>query len=376
MSRIELPPASAFSFDDMKARKRERMLLQMEECLESAFALKFGDRGVQTIGFFIAQFADEGHEVHYSHGYSFEVEHDPGRLHDADCYGHELEMEFEPNDPRWSTERPVLDFDERFRALFPPFDSEGEMIEAFASYAILSVDTPAKLAPYCLWHKNTDGTFRRTVVGVMHQPEWMDADVDVDERTGFPRPRPSERGRSSTPVSQTVLAPAALTRERVLMQLEESLPSIFAARPGEPLVQTVGLLVARADNDSGSAVHHRLSFSIDVEYDPARLKDSHNLMRAADFEMNRWQELPPILPEELAPAFSAYASPDFTVFCVWHRLPDGAVRRHIVRAAQTEVSTAARVRASLPWTVKAFVVAASFVLALGLLALRMWLVSS
>ncbi len=287
------------------------MLLQLEACLPAAFALELGGRRVQTIGFGVGQ-DPEANEVECSLSYSFSIEHDPSRLHDATNSIGALELTLEPDDPRWSQERSTLDFDRRFEGLFPIFDSEGELFCAFASYAILLDYGPKALAPYCLWHRDADGTIRRTIVGVMQRPEWEDGCPDVDENGALPaQPPPQPPLPRSQRLSQTVPDPDTLTRERVLMQIEECLPGFFAARARQQM-PTVGFCVTRHKDDLVPGVC------------------SYSYHYSANGE-DGTDGLPYFDESEMA-AFAPYTTrllddePDLSVTCcLWHKEADGSI---------------------------------------------------
>ena len=127
---------------------------------------------VQTVAFCVAQYwNDEADDaVHGQYQYSFDVEHDPKRLHDPERFQDDYEAAGEDDVDEQSAER--YSFDSVFLSVLPSFNSNGEMITAFAAFATESSQDEPEYTPYCLWHQNDDGTFRRTVVGVMRRPAW------------------------------------------------------------------------------------------------------------------------------------------------------------------------------------------------------------
>lgn len=143
---------------------RQQLLARVEAVLPQLFAMKLGKRRVKTVAFFVSQYwNDEADDaVHAELRYAFDVVTDPAAL-----------TRPEPYDDREHDDR--MSFDDEFVDLMPNFDSNGEMIHAFASYACESSQDDLEYAPYCVWHQQPDGSFASTVIGTMLRPDWEDA---------------------------------------------------------------------------------------------------------------------------------------------------------------------------------------------------------
>lgn len=154
-SRSSSPPSSS---PPSSAAERERILAKIEEVLPALFAIRLGKKKVKSIGFFVSQYwNDEADDaVHGELRPSFK----DGEFHRM------YEDEEGASDD-------VAAFDSEFSAADVGFDSNGEMIDAFASYACESSQDDPEYVCYCIWRPE-GGTFVRTVVGTMLRPAWED----------------------------------------------------------------------------------------------------------------------------------------------------------------------------------------------------------
>lgn len=161
------PPPST---SGASARERARILAAIEARLPELFALRLHERQVQTVGFFVAQYwNDEADDaVHGDVRYGFDVDVDGASLRDTWYSDDDHNADGGADDDARQA------FNAAFRDASPHFNSNDEMITAFAAYATESSQDEPAYTPYCLWHRNDDGSFRRSVVGVMHRPEWED----------------------------------------------------------------------------------------------------------------------------------------------------------------------------------------------------------
>jgi hypothetical protein len=297
------------------AKLRERILLEMELALPAAFAMRFGGKTVKTVGLFVAQIDEDAPAITQALGYSFAVEHDPHRLNDATHFLDDAEAD----DPRWETQGARKEFDQEFRQLFPSFDGECEICEAFSPYAcVIGIDEFADItlyAPYCLWHQRDDGGFLRTVVGLVHQPWW-----EQGEAPEAPEPLGVSPAWNPTGPSAPVLPPPELLRRHLILEIEERLPDLAERRLGE---KSLGTVAAFVDCETWS-VDYRFSFSF--VHDEALLrvdttdKDAVEFFRDADWALPQRDE------DALRSAVDGLhrdANGQRVLLAVWHRNASG-----------------------------------------------------
>ncbi len=140
--------------------ERERILAEIEKALPALFDLRMGKKKVNAIGFFVSQYWNDEAD---------DAVHGELRPSFGDGEFHRL-YEDEEN-----ADEDTAAFDGEFSAGVPGFDSNGEMIDAFAAYACESNQDDREYVAYCVWRRRGDGSLERTVVGTVLRPEWEDA---------------------------------------------------------------------------------------------------------------------------------------------------------------------------------------------------------